>query len=143
MIKLGVYEDLHYRLSNKKFDYTCIVSVVPTDSVTKEPEKIIGTVELSIRHSCSWQGKKKYIYLANLAVREEYRRQGVGSKLLQQCEIVAHYWGFERIYLHVLAGNHQGQQLYLQNGYTIQQVETDLYSLFVHSKRRLLLTKSI
>jgi ribosomal protein S18 acetylase RimI-like enzyme len=78
-----------------------------------------------------------------LAVSKNYRRQGIGSQLLSKCEKIAKDQGFNELCLHVLASNQSGQQLYSQNNYTLRQIETDLYSLFVPSKRRLLLAKSI
>lgn len=143
LIKLGVCQDLRNRLRANNPHYACIVAVIPENSLTGTKEQIIGTVELSVRCRYHWQGRKQYLYLANLAVGQDYRRQGIGSQLLKYCEQIAANWSFAQLYLHVLASNNQAQQLYLQNGYKIQQVETDLYSLFVTSQRRLLLTKSI
>jgi ribosomal protein S18 acetylase RimI-like enzyme len=143
LIKLGVCQDLRNRLQANNPHYACIVAVIPANPLTGTKEKIIGTVELSVRSHYHWRGKKQYLYLANLAVGKGYRRQGIGSKLLKYCEQIATSWSFPQLHLHVLASNNRAQQLYWQNGYTIQQVETDLYSLFVTSKRRLLLTKSI
>lgn len=143
LMKLGVCEDLRSRFRANNPHYACIVAAIPANSVTGTKEQIIGTVELSVRTRYYWQGRNEYPYLANLAVNKNYRRKGIGSQLLKYSEQIATNWGFQQLSLHVLASNNQGQQLYLQNGYKIQQVETDLYSLFVASQRRLLLTKSI
>ncbi len=142
-IKLGVCEDLRNRLKKPDPGHFCFVAV-NTIALGKESSRtIIGTVELSFRTECSWRGKRKYAYIANLAVGENYRRQGIGSQLLSKCEKMAKNLGFKELYLHVLASNQGGQQLYSQNGYTIRKIETDLFSLFLPSKRRLLLAKSI
>lgn len=143
LVKLGVCEDLRTRFQTVNPYYNCLVAVIPSNSVIGIKEQVIATVELSVKTRYHWQGKTEYPYLANLAVSADYRHQGVGTKLLKHCEHIAHNWGFKQIYLHVVANNYQGQQLYLRNGYTIQQVEIDLYSLFITSQRRLLLTKSI
>ncbi len=139
-LKMAVCEDLRSRLQ-KEENYYCIVAEKKAQNQSKE--KIIGSVELSLRTVYGWQGRKKYPYISNLAVSKNYRRQGVASQLLCKCEQITAYLGFNQLYLHVLADNNVGQQLYLNNGYTIHQVETDLYSLFIPSKRRLLLVKSI
>ncbi|NCO73717.1 MAG: GNAT family N-acetyltransferase [Cyanobacteria bacterium] len=142
-LKLGVCEDLRYRLKNIDTDHFCVIAL-KTNIVQKQSiNEIIGTVELSFRTHYSWQGKKKYPYVANLAVSKNHRRQGIATQLLSKCQEIAKHHGFNGLYLHVLASNKIAQELYLQNGYTIEQVETDLFSLFVPSKRRLLLTKSI
>jgi len=143
LVKLGVCEDLHNRFRADNPYYNCLVAVIPSNSLIGTKEQVIATVELSVKTRYHWQGKKEYPYLANLAVSKNYRHQGIATRLLKHGEQIAHNWGFKQIYLHVLANNDQGQQLYLGNGYTIQQVETDLYSLFVTNQRRLLLTKSI
>jgi len=141
-LKMGVCEDLRSRLQ-KEENYHCIVAEKKRQNSIEPKNKIIGSVELSLRTVYGWQGKRKYPYISNLAVSKSYRRHGVASKLLCKCEQIAKYWGFNQLYLHVLADNSIGRQLYLNNGYTIHQIETDLYSLFIPSKRRLLLVKSI
>ncbi|BAQ65999.1 GCN5-related N-acetyltransferase [Geminocystis sp. NIES-3709] len=141
-LKLGVCEDLRSRLKNDR-DYFCVLAEKKPINSKNQESQIIGTVELSLRTIYGWHGRTKYPYISNLAVSQNHRRQGVGSQLLSKCEQIAKQLGFNELYLHVLANNKIGQQLYLHNGYTIRQVETDLYSLFVPSKRRLLLAKSI
>jgi ribosomal protein S18 acetylase RimI-like enzyme len=141
-VKMGVCEDLRTRLQ-KEENYHCVIAEKKIQSSIDSKDKIIGSIELSLRTVYGWQGRKKYPYISNLAVSKNYRRQGVASQLLSKCEQIAKYLGFNQLYLHVLADNNVGQQLYLNNGYTIHQVETDLYSLFIPSKRRLLLVKSI
>lgn len=139
-LKMAICDDLRSRLQQEE-NYYCIVAEKKIAHESKQ--KIIGSVELSLRTVFGWQGRKKYPYISNLAVSKNYRRQGVASQLLSKCEQITRYLGFNQLYLHVLADNNIGQQLYLHNGYTIHQVETDLYSLFIPSKRRLLLVKSI
>lgn len=142
-MKLSVCEDLRNRLKKENPTHFCLVAVNNTTCEKENQKKIMGTIELSFRTEYGWKGKKTYAYISNLAVNKNYRRQGVGSQLLSKCHIIAKDKGFKEVYLHVLASNDSGKQLYLRNGYTIREVETDLYSLFVPSKRRLLLAKSI
>jgi GNAT superfamily N-acetyltransferase len=142
-IKLSVCEDLRNRLKKSDPSHFCLVAVNNIASEKESSKQIIGTIELSFRTEYGWKGKRRYAYIANLAVSKNYRRQGIGSQLLSKCEKIAKDQGFNELCLHVLASNQSGQQLYSQNNYTLRQIETDLYSLFVPSKRRLLLAKSI
>lgn len=141
LIKLGIAEDLRDRIYSHHTHYYCLIAIIPASST--QPEQIVGTIEISLRNPYGWGSKKKYPYISNLAVKEDFRRQGIASQLLQKCEEIAQSWGFENLLLHVLAENHAGQKVYLHNGYIIKQEETDLYSLFIKSKRRLLLEKSL
>ena len=145
LFKLGVCQDLRGRLQSKNKDSHnyCLVAVKMNKMGREISQSVVGTVELSFRNRSHWYNHQKYAYIANLAVTKNCRRQGIASKLLTKCEQIAKQRNFEQICLHVLAGNKIGQELYLKNGYHIKQVETDLYSLFVASKRRLLLTKSL
>ena len=143
LMKIGICQDLRKRLQNDEQENICLIAVNLIALNNKVKQEILGTVELSFRERYHWQKKDKYAYIANLAVRKNYRRLGIASELLSRCEQIAQEKNHGHLYLHVLACNQDAQQLYLNNGYRIQQVETDLFSLFVPSQRRLLLTKSI
>jgi ribosomal protein S18 acetylase RimI-like enzyme len=148
LFKLGVCQDLRGRIQTqenqaKNSDSLCLVAVFISKLGKEINQSVVGTVELSFLSTSRWFGKQKYAYISNLAVSKNYRRQGIASKLLHQCEIIAQQKNLPQISLHVLASNKIGQEVYFKNGYDLQQVETDLYSLFVTSKRRLLLTKSL
>ncbi len=141
LFKMGIAEDLRDRIYKNDPHYRCLIAVQAAN--TKESEKVIGTLELSLKGNYSWTKRKQYSYISNLAVKEGYRRQGIATKLLQESEKIAQHWGFDSLSLHVLAENKSGLEVYLQNGYVIKQVEIDLYSLFITNKRRLLLEKKI
>ncbi|MGY6529051.1 MAG: GNAT family N-acetyltransferase [Cyanobacterium sp.] len=140
LMKMGIAEDLRDRIYSNNSDYCCLIAVIP--ATTTEKEKIVGTLEISLRKISGWSNKQKSPYISNLAVKKEFRRQGIATQLLEKCEEIAHNWGHKNLSLHVLAENKTGQTVYLQNGYTIKQEETNLYSLFIKSKRRLLLEKT-
>lgn len=142
LLKLGVCEDLRTRFRADNPDYICLVAEKKFTNSTKEKSEIIGTVELSIRTSYSWHLNKKYIYLANLAVKNSCRRQGIAKKLLLKCEQVAYSWGFKDIYLHVLDNNHHAKNLYFKNGYQINQVDSSLYTWLTRRPKRLFVKKS-
>jgi ribosomal protein S18 acetylase RimI-like enzyme len=143
LLKLGVCEDLRTRFRSAMPNYTCLLAIKPANQLTGETEQIVGTVELSVRSACYWYLRKRYPYIANLAVTHNYRRKGVASRLLRKCEQIAYSWGFETIYLHVLENNHRAQKLYFCHGYTINQVESSLSSWLIRTPRRLFLQKSL
>lgn len=141
LLKLGVCEDLRTRFRAANPNYICLVAVQSTNPLTGEAAKIVGTVELSVRHTYYWHLQKKYPYIANLAVIHSHRRQGIASKLMLKCEQISYSWGFEDISLHVLESNQKAQKLYLKNGYKINRVDSNLYSWLTRSPKRLLLQK--
>lgn len=83
---------------------------------------LIGTVEFNDFDfqgtTMETVGSRKKLYVADLAIREDYRRFGVASKLLRRIEEYAELAGYHEIYLHVDLDNKVGQKLYLKNGYS-------------------------
>ena len=57
------------------------------------------------------------IYIEGLAVRDGFRNQGIGSKLLEEVERQARNRGLSRIALHVLNRNTGAHKLYLRTGF--------------------------
>jgi ribosomal protein S18 acetylase RimI-like enzyme len=148
LLRLGIYEDLRNRLRATTPNYVCLVAVqtpLPAASASTTPEaKLIGTVEMALRplHLFPFN-QTKHLYLSNLAVRAEYRRQGVAYHLLTACESIALSWGLSEIYLHVLENNHQARRLYLKTGYKLQQVDPSWSAWLLRQPRRLLLSKRL
>ena len=64
-------------------------------------------------------GAEKKLYVTDLAVRNDVRREGVGTKLLKKVEEYAANEGYKEIYLHVEIDNGPAMNLYLQNNYNI------------------------
>ena len=149
LYKLGISTELRSRfkeqLAKEKSDRDsyCLVAVQISNVDKQISQEIVGTVELSVRTRSSWHNHSQYAYIANLAVNENNRRQGIASKLLAKCEQIAQERNLSEISLHVLASNEIGQKLYEKNGYDVKQIETDLYSLFVTSKRRVMMGKEL
>lgn len=164
ILRLGIYEDLRQRLVNQTAHYTCLVAVLPeqhsknisSDSGENQSEPLqsntlqsntigepVGTVEVSVRQRSLWQAESKYVYLSNLAVREDCRRQGIAHQLLLGCEQVARRWGFQDIYLHVMDNNTQANGLYQKLSYQVEHVEGDLFAMLLNKPRQVLLHKRI
>lgn len=138
LLRLSIYEDLRSRLRSHPPLYCCLVAL--TD--VAEPA-IVGTVELTLRFSSLWIPEAQYPYISNLAVKNTYRRQGIGGKLLASCEQVAREWGYREIRLHVLENNHSAKQLYFGNGYQLYQKESGWSEFFFNGAQRLLLRKKL
>ncbi|WP_353931312.1 GNAT family N-acetyltransferase [Okeanomitos corallinicola TIOX110] len=141
LFRLGIYEDLRYRLASMTSHQICLVAI---DTTMHGNNQVLGTVEISLRFSDGWVNVRKcFPYLSNLAVHPKYRRHGLASSLLTSCERVCQNWGFEDLYLHVLENNHQARQLYFKMGYQAQKVESHWDGFFFHTSRQIFLHKHI
>ena len=78
-----------------------------------------------------------------MAVKPNYRRQGIGKKLLAECEQMVRNWGYYETRLHVLKNNEAAKQLYLHHGYKIDQSQSTWNELFLIPSQRLLLSKQL
>lgn len=144
MLRLGIYEDLRHRLRSGQPHYFCLVAVATVSTVTGYREELVGTIEVTLRSTSSWQPhSSQYPYISNLAVRTSCRRQGVAKQLLFACERASLEWGFCELYLHVLESNHQARQLYLKAGYQLHKVEPSYSAWLLGSPKRLLLQKHL
>lgn len=143
LLKLGIYEDLRSHLHSPSPYYVCLVAKMSMAGSVWASRPISGTVEMTLRSYTSSCYTVQYPYIANLAVREGDRRQGIARHLLNHCEQTARSWGFQEIYLHVLETNHQAKQLYFNCGYHLYRVEYDYLNTWFHRPQRLLLRKKI
>jgi ribosomal protein S18 acetylase RimI-like enzyme len=62
-------------------------------------------------------------YVSDLAVREDYRRRGLATCLVQKCESIARAWSYDRVFLKVEASNDAARKMYGELGYEV--VSTD------------------
>ncbi|MDX2214143.1 MAG: GNAT family N-acetyltransferase [Oculatellaceae cyanobacterium bins.114] len=155
LLRLGIYEDLRTRLRTQAPHYACIVAVkrsplteslvkINNPAVAAITEALAGTVEIGLRAQSPWQVRsQQYLYLSNLAVGTDYRRQGVALQLLKACEGIALKWGYKDLYLHVLENNQPARQLYLKAGYQVHREESGLGTWFLGQPRQLLLRKQL
>jgi ribosomal protein S18 acetylase RimI-like enzyme len=141
LFRLGIYEDLRYRLSSMTPRQVCLVAV---DTSLNGNNKVLATIEISLRFRDNWTNVRQcFPYLSNLAVHPQYRRYGLASSLLLSCEQICLDWGFKDLYLHVLENNHQARQLYCKLGYRVQKFEYQWHSFFFHSSRQIFLHKHL
>ncbi len=146
IFRVGIAEDLRHRLR----------STLPNLSRTQPQPQIcsialythqgaahvVGTVEVGLRNSPD-RTKNWYAYISNLAVSNDFRRRGVATALLQECERIAKIWGYTELHLHVMADNQSGRNLYQKSGYEL--VSTDFVWSIVPWNRpqRLFLRKQL
>ncbi len=145
LLQFTVAEDLRYRLNNHPPLYRCLAATIIDRQEAGQQKAIAGTVEIAVKQSF-WLAKTnhaQYPYISNLAVKADFRRQGIAKKLLSKCEQIAQNWGYDTIQLHVLADNQQAKQLYLNFGYNIIAQESHWNGFFQPFAIRLLLQKTI
>ena len=152
-LQVTINEDLRYRLRSRSPLYCCLVAklmsqnqegIADDDSSSSGSHfPIVGTVEIAVRSSSFWSNDCQYPYISNLAVNVNFRRLGIGSQLLAQCEQIASEWGYQETRLHVLDGNLSAKQLYRHNGYHISQIEASWGKFWLNYSPRLLLKKQI
>ncbi len=70
-----------------------------------------------------------YYDIANLAVKTEYKKQGLASKLLEEIERLAKEDGIENIFLEVSVHNEAAINLYLKHGYKKLKVIKNYYTV--------------
>ena len=80
--------------------------------VVKDNNKIIGTI------MGSNDGRRGLIY--HLMIKPEYRKNGIGKKLLEKVEKNLKKDGIKRIYLVTLRKNKIGNKFWENNGYVIR-----------------------
>ncbi|BAZ45734.1 hypothetical protein NIES4102_27600 [Chondrocystis sp. NIES-4102] len=169
-LQFTINEDLRYRLRSHSPLYFCLVAKLDQGNYQTTTQQtshsllrckttervrtigqnpynsnliVVGTVEIALRSPSVWSSHLQYPYISNLAVRKEYRRLGIGSKLLHKCEEIALNWGFKETRLHVLDNNNSAKQLYKNNGYQVSSTETNWSNLWFDYSPRLLLKKQI
>lgn len=150
LLRLGIYEDLRNRLRSTTAHHICLVAVKRAIKVTTEGspdstgDQLAGTVEMAVRSTELWaRERSRYLYVSNLAVYPNHRRQGVAKQLLLSCESVAISWGFREIYLHVMENNYQARQLYFKLGYRLHKVDSSWSALLLRRPRQLFLHKHL
>lgn len=139
LLKLGIYEDLRSRLRSQSSHYRCIVASAFVAGGSSEI--LLGTAEVALRSSLI--GMPRSPYISNFAVSPPYRRQGIGRKLLQRCELIAQNWNCPDLALHVLEDNQAAKELYFSSGYELHRIEPSWRHWIFQSPRRLYLQKSL
>jgi ribosomal protein S18 acetylase RimI-like enzyme len=138
LLRLAIQQDLRMRAQDHSSHSICMVGVTPSGTNTEQP--IVGVIEVALRCLDVWQDSR-FAYVSNLAVRPDYRRQGLGEQLLLACEQQVTVWGLHELYLHVLENNQSARQLYSKLGYRLHTADMFYLGMLLGQPRRLLLHK--
>ena len=79
-----------------------------------EDKTVVGFLSVEVYHE-----NEDYIYLNDFAVTKDYRKQGVGSALLEVAESYAREINTPKLCLHVEKTNSAAMRLYENAGYAI------------------------
>jgi ribosomal protein S18 acetylase RimI-like enzyme len=140
LFRLGIAEDLRHRLKTPPLNQqVCLVAQLNNFSESL----IVGTVEVGLRSGVIPASNGKYPYIANLAVSKEFRRQGIGRRMLLRCEQLVREWGFKDVYLHVMADNESACKLYSKLGFKIINTDFRYNWFFIRKPNRFLLHKDL
>lgn len=71
--------------------------------------------------------EERGLWVWEFGVREEFRRQGIGTALLRELERRARAHGFRTIGLETQTTNVPAMDFYARNGYTVDRVDPGLY----------------
>jgi ribosomal protein S18 acetylase RimI-like enzyme len=137
LLRLAIQQDLRMRVEDCSQHYICLVGMTPT---CQYQQQLVGVIEVALRCLDAWQDSR-FAYISNLAVRPDYRRQGLAQQLLLACEQQVKVWGLPELYLHVLENNHSARSLYGKLGYRLQTSDTFWLGMLLGQPRRLLLHK--
>lgn len=69
----------------------------------------------------------KYMYLYDFKVNKKYRKQGVGSRLIEKAKEIAVMKGYRGIYTQGQDNNLSACLFYVKNGFHIGGLDTDVY----------------
>ena len=86
--------------------------------------KILGIA--TTKQTVTEAGKNILYYpkIANLAVSPEIRRQGIGSRLLEECLATARQWKYPSVVLQVEEPNIRAKNFYLSQQFDLVNVDT-------------------
>lgn len=125
-------------------------------SETSDTGNIVGVAEVSVQRDVLIgrsimkfkdleEANSEYAYVSCMCVDEEYRKMGVATELLRECENVAKKWGFNLLCLHCYEDNIPGISLYKQLGYEELLTDMSLKSPLdiILRKRKVLMCKDL
>lgn len=81
-------------------------------------DKYIGEVSLVFdMNDSDYTIQNKRIYLSRLIVKEEYRKNGIGTKLIKYVSDIAKQMNYEEVSVGVDLDNYNALKLYVNNGF--------------------------
>jgi ribosomal-protein-alanine N-acetyltransferase len=71
--------------------------------------------------------------LGSIAVKEKYRRMGIGTELIKKCAEIAEKLGFDSIWLEVSVSNRAAIEVYEKSGFVIHETLKHFYGIGRHA----------
>ena len=110
----------------------CVVATPPPDKVRPV---VFGSAECSYHEFTGTKlGRRRtrgsLLYITEVAVHPSARRQGIGAKLLDAIDAVAHQKEIETLYLHVDVSNEAAIALYKKCGYRLTDPSEPIFQEF-------------
>ena len=102
----------------KKFIKNAIHSKNGLVIIAENNEKILGYLLITIRNNFSFFNLKKYGKLQTIYVKDEYRKMGISSKLMDEAIKWCIERGIKRISLDVLPNNFNAINIYKKWGFS-------------------------
>lgn len=132
LLRMSIYEDLRNRIAAPAPHQVFFVAVPPIAQIDRSIAAVplAGAVEIAQRRSIWHSRPERSLYISNLAVAADYRRQGVARQMLAACERMAVRWKIPDLYLHVMEDNHAAQQLYDRAGFEVLRADSGMASWF-------------
>lgn len=82
--------------------------------VAEEEGRVIGSVGWALKNSLNYD----YIYLTEVNVHPDFRKQGIASQLVEEVEKYAHKKGADHIYCYIFKPNKVSKTLFAKLGYS-------------------------
>lgn len=157
ILRFSIQEDLRQRLKLSNTQQACWVAIrTPSSQLQGQASvrpQLVGTVEIGQRSPLTlgwplnietWLAPNQtFLYISNLAIAQNFRRQGIAQKLLQRCEQAAITWKQPELYLHVLENNQPARNLYKRMGFGFERIDPSIESLLFNRDRRQLWRKQL
>ncbi|WP_319506146.1 GNAT family N-acetyltransferase [uncultured Methanolobus sp.] len=100
--------------------------------VAEEDDTTVGWIGWTVK-----QGpEQKYVYVAEVMVHPDYRRQGIGVKLLREAEKAAHEANVSHIYCYIYEPNKASMKLVEKLGY-IQEKDVRIIAMSAYKKEHM------
>lgn len=102
--------------NNKKYYINLLSNPENLCIVAEDNDKLIAYITATPK---SFEDRKsKYIEIQNLGVLNQYRKQGVGQQLVDQCLLWAKDKGYQKAYLRCYAKNTNALDFYVKNAFS-------------------------
>lgn len=117
--------------------------IVAVAEVSVQRDVLVGRAVKKFKNLSEMDSE--YCYVSCMCVADEYRKMGLATELMRECECVAKAWGYRLLLLHCYEDNEAAYLLYKRLGY--EEVLNDLSFKtpldLILRKRKVLMAKDI